>query len=188
MGNQAVNNFRVILRVAGVVFSASLFCLLFWSCSPERSGSLEDVREQRRALRLYDGAPPVIPHAVQELGRRQCLSCHKGGNALKQEKLATITPHPNFRNCVQCHVPSQTGGIFRQNDFVGFFPVGGEKKANPLGPPYIPHLLQNRENCASCHLGKTSEKALRPRHGNRNNCTQCHVHKSDAKGYIFKGL
>ena len=42
-------------------------------------------------------------------------------------------------------------------------------------PPPIPHGLQLRENCLSCHSGSGAPKDIATTHPERVNCMQCHV-------------
>ncbi len=53
----------------------------------------------KRLPRMYDGAPPQIPHTIAGL-QGLCLGCH-----LEGAQGATIVPHPDRPNCLQCHVP-----------------------------------------------------------------------------------
>ena len=53
----------------------------------------------KRLPRMYDGAPPQIPHSIAGL-QGLCLGCH-----LEGVQGATIVPHPDRPNCLQCHVP-----------------------------------------------------------------------------------
>lgn len=53
----------------------------------------------KRLPRMYDGAPPQIPHSIAGL-QGLCLGCH-----LEGAQGATIVPHPDRPNCLQCHVP-----------------------------------------------------------------------------------
>ena len=65
------------------------------------------------ARRAYPGAPPVIPHPVDEREAfgNACLSCHGGGGwAPRFEAYAPVTPHPEMISCRQCHVPMTPGG------------------------------------------------------------------------------
>ncbi len=79
----------------------------------------EALGKKTQKLQAYRGAPPTIPHDVQELGRKKCLSCHfqgldlgiKGGEAYK-------TPHPERSNCLQCHLPQKKVDLFHENRFV----------------------------------------------------------------------
>ena len=56
-------------------------------------------RGGKRLPRMYDGAPPQIPHSIVGL-EGVCLGCHVEG-----VQGATITPHPDRPSCQQCHVP-----------------------------------------------------------------------------------
>lgn len=55
----------------------------------------EDAAELgvRRGSVLYDGAPLVIPHAVESLGRDNCLNCHAPGSPDHGERIALPHPH-----------------------------------------------------------------------------------------------
>jgi nitrate reductase cytochrome c-type subunit len=52
----------------------------------------------KRLPRMYDGAPPQIPHNIAGL-EGACLGCH-----LEGAQGATIVPHPDRPTCQQCHV------------------------------------------------------------------------------------
>lgn len=52
----------------------------------------------QKGERLYDGAPPVIPHDV--LMRENCAACHDGPAAREVIR----TPHPERVRCRQCHL------------------------------------------------------------------------------------
>ncbi len=77
---------------------------------------------------------------------------------------APVTPHPQFTNCVQCHVPQRSDTLFRETDWASV------KQPTPLpaamkgGPPPIPHSLQTRENCLACHSGPSSRADIRSPH------------------------
>ncbi len=43
--------------------------------------------------------PPTIPHSLQN--RTNCISCHEA------EIRPPVTPHPERKNCQQCHVRKQ---------------------------------------------------------------------------------
>jgi nitrate reductase cytochrome c-type subunit len=53
----------------------------------------------KRLPRMYDGAPPQVPHSIVGL-QGLCLGCH-----LEGAQGATLVPHPDRPNCLQCHVP-----------------------------------------------------------------------------------
>ena len=159
------------------VFVLSVFVAM--SCKDSR---LSDLRKRRSENRAYDGAPPTIPHSKEELGRRDCIHCHKQGDAKSDGKYAAVTPHPNYLNCRQCHVEKHSDGVFRESNFVAYRITKTPKKAQPLGPPYIPHRLQYRENCRACHLKSDTSSEIVPGHGDRTNCTQCHVTQDASAG------
>lgn len=71
----------------------------------------------RLGARLYEGAPPVMPHSTWM--REDCLACH-AGPAARPEILCT---HPERTNCLQCHA---------QNLGVDMAPLG---MTSPLEAP-----------------------------------------------------
>lgn len=132
--------------------------------------------------RAYHGAPPSIPHPVKEklgMGANVCLQCHQnGGFVEKFNAYAPVTPHPEMINCKQCHVGQQTTNNFVGTDFYKKPPPEvGVNNALPGSPPVMPHQLQMRENCLSCHAGPAAVKELWFDHPERVNCRQCHVPK-----------
>jgi cytochrome c-type protein NapB len=134
--------------------------------------------------RAFPGAPPSIPHPVakeRSFGGNTCIQCHQnGGFVEKFNAYAPIAPHPEMVNCRQCHVTKNTNTTFKGFDFSKAQPtkVGeGANNALPGSPPMIPHQLQMRENCISCHAGPSAPKEIRVTHPERVNCIQCHVSK-----------
>lgn len=135
--------------------------------------------------RAYNGAPPTIPHAVEDelsIGGKSCLQCHqKGGFVHKYDAFAPVTPHPEKLNCVQCHASVKTEGLFKESYW------DNNKQAPPLiqnqamenSPPTIPHELSSfrDKNCLSCHAGPAAPKEIRVSHPERINCIQCHAEK-----------
>ncbi|MFT5195577.1 MAG: cytochrome c-type protein NapB [Cellvibrionaceae bacterium] len=129
-------------------------------------------------LRAYNGAPPIIPHAVVDasFGGNDCLMCHSNGDYVpQQEAFAPIVPHPELLNCTQCHVPILTDSLFVETDWVtADRPELGQ--AALLGsPPPVPHTLQLRGDCLACHAGPAVPAEIRVTHPERENCLQCHV-------------
>jgi cytochrome c-type protein NapB len=138
------------------------------------------VRESRRA---YDGAPPVVPHPVDQLSSASCLLCH---GRESQPVIAGKTPprisHAEYANCTQCHVPS-TGpgqgvahadlGLKATTTFEGAFPTLAGNRAYEGAPPTMPHRTLMREDCMSCH-GPGRANAIRTSHPERQSCVQCH--------------
>ena len=127
--------------------------------------------EQRAAGRAYDGAPPVIPHAIAG----ECSTCHDDdGSEIAGVGMAPASPHGRdaaagaFRRCRQCHAPSETTAVMVASVFKGL-PQGAWKggRATPGAPPTIPHTLQLRENCLACHAGPASRVEIRTTHPER---------------------
>ena len=128
--------------------------------------------------RAFYGAPPSIPHAVAErnMGGNSCLKCHEnGGYVDKYNAYAPVTPHPEKVNCRQCHVPQKTQSLFVATNWTRTTGAVVGNKALLTSPPIIPHQIQFRENCLSCHAGPGAPKEIRTTHPNRVNCRQCHV-------------
>lgn len=128
--------------------------------------------------RAFYGAPPSIPHMVEErnMGENSCLKCHdNGGFVAKFNAYAPVTPHPEKINCRQCHVPIKSEGLFVATNWSRTKGSSIGNKALMSSPPVIPHQIQLRENCLSCHAGPSAPKEIRTTHPNRVNCRQCHV-------------
>lgn len=142
----------------------------------------EAALQDRLHTRAFEGAPPVIPHPVEQQSAATCLACHGDGLKLG-EKLATKVSHPHYTNCLQCHV-EQAGGLlttadamtpaWSANEFAGLLRSGPGMRAMPGAPPTIPHPLQLRGDCMSCH-GLVARPGLRTTHPWLQNCRQCHV-------------
>lgn len=155
-----------------------------------------------RALRAFPGAPPRIPHGLtrDEFRSTGCNTCHeRGGYAVRFEAYTPVTPHPEFTDCLQCHVGndaligialpgSDLDARCRQCHTPGvantpFIPLDWRALAWPRlnqaalvgSPPTIPHDLQLRGNCLACHMGEGAVEQLRTTHPERANCRQCHV-------------
>ncbi len=130
--------------------------------------------------RAYHGAPPSIPHPVKNersLGGNTCLQCHQNGGFVKRfEAYAPVTPHPEMVNCRQCHVAQNSNSLFKSANLAKVHaPKVGVNNALLGTPPMIPHQIQMRENCLSCHAGPAAPKEIRVTHPERINCRQCHV-------------
>lgn len=128
--------------------------------------------------RAYAGAPPTIPHELETvgIGDKACTTCHEqGGYVEKYTAYAPVTPHPDYVSCTQCHVPATTEELFRESDWASAAPAKIKRPALPGSPPPIPHTMQLRENCISCHGGPAAPREVRTSHPERENCIQCHV-------------
>jgi cytochrome c-type protein NapB len=153
-----------------------------YAAMPEERNA-KRTREVYYARRAYPGAPPVIPHAVDEgeAFGRACLACHaEGGWAPKFEAYAPVTPHPEMISCRQCHVPAPAGAAEGRvrgsvSDWRSIPPPPIKGAAMPGSPPPIPHGLQMRENCRACHGGPGAVAELRTTHPERVSCRQCHA-------------
>jgi cytochrome c-type protein NapB len=135
-----------------------------------------------RSLRAYPGAPPRIPHVLtdDEFRLSTCSTCHEpGGYVTRFGAYTPVTPHPEFSNCLQCHLPEQTSEDFRGIDWLtSDWPETGQAALDG-SPPWIPHDLQLRENCLTCHGGPGAVSEIRTTHPERMNCRQCHVPASE---------
>lgn len=135
-----------------------------------------NVRASRRA---FNGAPPVIPHAIENTNDAACYACHAAGTQIAGLK-ASVMSHQFLANCTQCHA-SPPPSPFRDVDsrvdtsFVGLpAPKSGER-AFPGAPPTIPHSQWMREKCTACHGGPNGWAGMESTHPWRSNCTQCHA-------------
>ena len=138
-----------------------------------------DREQYRQVQREYDGAPPVIPHAVAALAREECLICHEEGMDLGEDGLAATTPHPERVSCQQCHVEQlEPGALLVSNSFVGWRHPRTGTRAYPGAPPTIPHFVNGREGCLGCH-GELGGSPIQTPHAERVNCRQCHVRTAD---------
>lgn len=140
---------------------------------------LRDLRMERRA---YDGAPPVVPHPVDQHTAASCLQCHAQATVIG-DVVAPAISHPAYTSCTQCHVSREGLGsrwntaafdLHTGNQFSGYHqPTSGER-AYPDSPPTIPHAVHMRQNCISCH-GPQGTSPIRTSHPERESCMQCHV-------------
>ncbi len=141
---------------------------------PEERLAALSSRAERRA---YDGAPPTVPHAIDQVRAGYCLSCHAEGMRLG-DRVARRISHPPYAQCTQCHVasegPLRAAGIAPPSTFAGLRGHAGGERAWPGAPPTIPHTTLMREDCASCH-GPAGPVGLRTSHPERGSCTQCHA-------------
>jgi nitrate reductase (cytochrome), electron transfer subunit len=155
-----------------------------------------------RELRAYPGAPPRVPHPLspEEFRSVTCNTCHEsGGYSARFGAYTPVTPHPEFRNCLQCHAADDgsvgvavQGRLFdgeaddarRQrtpaSNFAALDWTTSEwprinRRAMNGSPPAIPHTLELRGNCLACHAGAGAVAEIRTTHPERANCRQCHV-------------
>lgn len=132
----------------------------------------------RATRRAYDGAPPTIPHTVDQLGVPACLACHADGLRVAGKR-APLMSHEERTSCLQCHVvandprPAPTPPMI-ENTFVGLGAPGAGERAWEGAPPTMPHATWMRERCLSCH-GPGGAHGIRSTHPWRQSCTQCHA-------------
>lgn len=154
-----------------------------------------------RLLRSYPGAPPRVPHGLTDVEFRtnRCNTCHeRGGYSQRFGAYAPVNPHPQWSECLQCHA---TNSLLVGLPFPQASPDDACRQCHSGGParfveagidwrpaqwptvgvrtpgevPAIPHELQTRGNCLTCHMGPGSVAEIRTTHPERSNCRQCHV-------------
>ena len=160
-----------------------------WVPVPDSDGAVKSSATVRAARRLYDGAPPVIPH--NDFGA-DCGACHNPqGISVAGVGFAPASPHdgtaegPFTARCRQCHVFVLEEGLFVPNDFQGLrqnMRQGGRLYAG--APPTIPHEILMRENCAACHTGPGARAEILTTHPERTRCRQCHVPVTTREGIL----
>ncbi len=136
------------------------------------------IRDQNRA---FNGAPPTVPHPVDQMTTASCMACHGEGVKTKSFRISRMS-HQFLANCTQCHVERNPDHmeptVFRENSFVGLPAPEGGPRAFAGAPPMIPHSTWMRVDCMSCH-GPTGLYGIRSTHPWRQNCQQCHAPSSE---------
>jgi nitrate reductase (cytochrome), electron transfer subunit len=130
------------------------------------------------ARRAYPGAPPIIPHAVddRDTSGRPCLACHaRGGWVPRFNAFSPVTPHPELTACRECHVRETSPGVAQATGRQTMTPPALRRAAMPGSPPPIPHDLEMRETCVACHAGPGAVAEIRTSHPERVSCRQCHA-------------
>ncbi len=151
-----------------------------WVPVADSDGAMKSSGSVRAERRLYDGAPPVIPH---DLFGAACSSCHDPlGIAVDGVGFAPANPHDDTdrahatTRCRQCHVQVLADGLFVENSFHGLAQdLRPGSRLFEGAPPTIPHRLLMRENCAACHSGPGARAEIITTHPERVRCRQCHV-------------
>lgn len=132
------------------------------------------AREERRA---FNGAPPTIPHPIDQLSDQACVACHTDGTRTLSLRIPRMS-HQFLTNCTQCHVEQNpehlAAALFRESEFAGLPAPTAGSRAFAGAPPVIPHSTWMRSNCMSCH-GPTGLHGIRTTHPWRQNCQQCHA-------------
>ena len=150
---------------------------------------LPETLKVRSINRAYNGAPPVIPHQVDQHTEEACLACHENG-FLIQNHMARRLPHPYLTSCLQCHAPPAPVLLeappLAANSFEGKgAPLRGER-AWEKAPPTIPHTTWMRDNCLACH-GPGGWPSMLTAHAWRQNCQQCHAPSAELSQYVTTG-
>lgn len=148
---------------------------------PQTEADRQAALAARADRRAYAGAPPVVPHAIDQRSPGACLSCHETGATIGG-KVAPAMSHERFPVCVQCHAAAKTSvpavdvppSVAVETTFAGSSEPGPGQVAWEGAPPTIPHSTLMRENCSSCH-GPLGKHGLRTPHPVRTSCTQCHA-------------
>ncbi len=161
----------------GICVAAAAIAFLIAAAPAVADKSPAKVRAERR---LFDGAPPTIPH--ENFGI-ECTACHNAeGMEVDDVGFAPPSPHDQTRGmgalarCRQCHVFIETDEESVKNGFVGLRQdLRKGKRLNPLSPPTIPHKTFMRDNCVACHSGPAAREEIRTPHPERLRCVQCHV-------------
>lgn len=184
-----------MIRILVASCRVFVLCLAVTGCDRSRSWQAEladatlTPSNVRAARRMYDGAPPVIPHPP--LGA-DCQSCHTPtGRAAPPLGIAPANPHAKTAhlgtntNCKQCHVFATVQTAFRPNQFAGVAQTLAEaERLYPTAPPVMPHPLFMREDCQACHTGVSARPEIRCDHAHRANCRQCHVRGDHPQQFI----
>lgn len=158
--------------------------------------------QDRQRTRAFEGAPPVIPHSIEQQSATSCLVCHAEGMQFSG-RIATKISHPNFSSCTQCHVEDHasppwlasnpagqatTGTILEAakpaNEFTGLPRSGPGQRAMFGSPPTIPHTTHLRGDCLSCH-GLVARAGLRTTHPWLQNCIQCHAPSAELDQALY---
>lgn len=137
----------------------------------------EQAVAKRAETRGYDGAPPVVPHPIDEQSAHSCITCHQQGLWVEGRR-APVMSHPFLDNCTACHVPSAPRHFGDErpldNFFVGLASTGPGERAWKDAPPTVPHSVYMRETCVACH-GLNGVPGLRTSHPELTSCSQCHA-------------
>lgn len=155
---------------------------LFAEIQPSEEAKRQSLatRSERRA---FNGAPPVVPHPIEQTSDAACYACH--GKGVRIGRLAANRmSHEFLANCLQCHAPPAPTPFAEfaatpPNEFVGLKAPHQGDRAYPGAPPTIPHSTWMREQCLSCHGREAGWAGLEVTHPWRANCLQCHASSAE---------
>jgi cytochrome c-type protein NapB len=146
---------------------------------------LDRILATRAERRAYNGAPPTVPHPIDQSASFSCLACHGQPTRIGGRDVPQLS-HPAYTSCIQCHAPQNGPGSqlacppaplatpVLANTFAGLPPPAGGTRAHPSAPPTMPHTTQMRQNCLSCH-GPGGSSAIKTPHPQQSSCLQCHA-------------
>lgn len=136
-----------------------------------------DTLKTRELNRAFNGAPPTIPHPIDQRSDASCVACHQAGAVTKTLRIPRMS-HAVLAGCTQCHVenspPHMPVHVFFENEFTGLKAPTAGPRAFAGAPPQIPHSTWMRSDCMSCH-GYQGAHGIRTTHPWRSNCQQCHT-------------
>ncbi len=150
--------------------------------SREEIAALLATRTERRA---FAGAPPTVPHPIDQMRSASCLACHGTPTRVGARDVPQMS-HPPYTNCIQCHAPRHGPGATLaappsalatpavDNAFAGLASPAGGTRAHAGAPPVTPHTTAMRQNCLACH-GPGGSAVIKTTHPQRQNCLQCHA-------------
>lgn len=145
-----------------------------------KPGQKEFALAMRKRNRAFNGAPPTVPHPIDQQSAQACIACHTNGIQTETLRIPRMS-HQFLENCTQCHVensPQHTPAtLFRETTFEGLPAPTAGPRAYEGAPPQIPHSTWMRVDCMSCH-GPTGLHGIRSTHPWRQNCQQCHAPSS----------
>jgi cytochrome c-type protein NapB len=145
---------------------------------PASQAETDAALADRASNRAFAGAPPTIPHSIDQVSAASCLACH-GEGLIVGERRASRISHPAYHNCTQCHVAAAPSAVVGTREAPPSIAVtkpepSGGPRANLGAPPQMPHPAWMRQDCRSCH-GPAGRPGLQTSHPERLNCQQCHT-------------
>lgn len=183
----AYSQLASVIRSAHAQLRTDLTALSKQAVLSEQAAVTTEVKlaalAKRQENRAFNGAPPTVPHPIDQMSAQACLACHGEGWQASGMRASRMS-HPFLAECTQCHVESkpshQMASLFRQSNFVGLPAPTKGSRAYPGAPPQIPHTTWMRSDCQSCH-GPSGPLGLRTTHPWRQECQQCHLPTSTSE-------